>query len=61
MSITVRKVNERLRSIRQLKHLPSGFGQGKWENRRSLWGYKRLARRRRQIAAASRRANRSAA
>lgn len=52
--------SRRLRSRYQMAHKPSGHGKGKWHSRTSLWAYKRLSRRKRLIAAASRRANRSA-
>lgn len=58
MTVTIRKINPRLRSKSQLKHMPSGHGDGKWESRASLWKYKQLTRRRRLIAKASRRHNR---
>lgn len=58
MSITIRKISKRLRSKADLQHKPSGFGKGKWHSRTSLWNYKRLSRRRRLIANASRRRNR---
>jgi hypothetical protein len=52
---------KRLRSKRQLAHRPSGFGHGKWHSRTTLWAYKRKARRKRLIAADSRRQNRGRA
>lgn len=62
MSITIRKLGKakRLRSRMQMAHKPSGTGQGKWHSRVSLWAYKRLARRKRLMADASRRQNRGA-
>lgn len=48
----------RLRSRRQLAHKPNGHGKGKWHSRGALWAYKRHSRRVRQLADASRRANR---
>lgn len=59
MSITIRKLGKsrRLRSKKELAHKPSGHGKGKWQSRSSLWLYKRLSRRKRIIAAHSRRVN----
>ena len=54
---TIRKISKRLRSARDLAHMPSGRGKGKWHNRKTLWAYKCLTRRRRKIASASRRRN----
>lgn len=62
MSVQIIKTGKarRLRSRYQMAHKPSGHGKGKWHSRTSLWAYKRLSRRKRLIAAASRRANRAA-
>lgn len=62
MSVQIIKKGKarRLRSRYQMAHKPSGHGKGKWHSRTSLWAYKRLSRRKRLIAAASRRANRAA-
>jgi len=61
MTISIRKLNPRLRSKSQMAHKPNGDGKGKWHSRTTLWNYKRLARRKRQIAKASRRLNRQRA
>ena len=58
MSVTIRKVNPRLRSKRDLAHKPNGHGIGKWHSRTTLWKWKRLARRKRLISNESRRRNR---
>lgn len=58
VSIIQHGKSRRLRSIKQIVHHPTLRGTGKWHSRRSLWAYKRKARRKRLIAAASRRANR---
>lgn len=60
MTVTIRKLGKarRLRHRSQLGHKPSGRGHGKWQNRASLWAYKRASRRRRLMANASRRRNR---
>ncbi len=49
----------RLRDKKKLAHRPSGHGKGKWQSRTTLWAYKRLSRRKRIIAADSRRENRA--
>lgn len=62
MTVTIRRFGKarRLRSKKDLAK-PSGHGKGKWHSRTTLlWAYKRLSRRRRLIAAASRRRNRGA-
>jgi hypothetical protein len=51
--------SRRLRNKNQLGHKPSGWGKGKWHSRESLWNYKRKARRKNKIAAASRKRNRA--
>ena len=53
----VRK-QKRVRSKKEMAHKPSGFGKGRWHSRTTLWKSKRKDRRKRLIAAASRRANR---
>jgi hypothetical protein len=46
-------------SIRMgLPHVPTGNGQGKWEDRASLWNYKLARRQAQKRAAASRAFNR---
>ncbi len=57
MATTILKKSKRLRSKKAMAHKPSGHGKGKWHSRTSLWAYKRLSRRKRQIAARSRRIN----
>lgn len=42
----------------EMPHKPSGYGQGKWETRESLWRYKLARRKANKVAAASRRRNR---
>lgn len=63
MTLTIRKWGKarRLRSKKQMAHKPMLTGTGKWHSRTSLWAYKRLSRRKRLIANASRRRNRIAA
>ena len=63
MSVSILRFGKarRLRDRKKMAHKPSGHGQGKWHSRTSLWAYKRLSRRRRLIANASRRMNRAAA
>ncbi len=41
-----------------MPHVPSGFGQGKWENKASLWKYKLARRKACKVATASRARNR---
>lgn len=41
-----------------LPHVPTGHGQGKWEDRTSLWNYKLARRQAQKRAAASRAFNR---
>lgn len=61
MTVTIirRGKSRRLKSRKQLLHKPSGHGKGKWHSRTSLWAYKRLTRRKNQIASASRQRNRA--
>lgn len=63
MSITIKRFGKalRLRSKKDLAHKPSGHGKGRWHSRTSLWLSKRKDRRKRIIAAKSRRANRASA
>lgn len=58
MSVTIIRKSTRLRRRSQLRHKPSGRGDGKWHNLRTFWAYKLHTRRRRNIAEASRRRNR---
>lgn len=41
-----------------MPHVPTGNGQGKWEDKASLWKYKLARRKANKRAAASRRRNR---
>ena len=58
MTLAVKKLHPRLRSKKQLAHRPSGHGAGHWASRTALWKWKRKERRKRLIAAESRRDNR---
>lgn len=59
MSVTIRRLGKRLRSIADLRHKPSGWGKGKWQSMSTFWAYKMKSRRLRKIAAESRRRNRT--
>lgn len=62
MSVTVIRrwgKARRLRSMADMKHMPTVRGQGRWESKACLWRHKRKARRKRLIANASRRQNRA--
>lgn len=57
--IVRRGKGRRLKKSR-LRHYPSGHGKGRWHSFNTLWASKLKDRRKRQVSAASRAANRAA-
>lgn len=57
--IRIQTRNKCLRHPKQLGHMPSGKGKGRWQSLKTLWASKMKGRRLRRIAAASRRRNRA--
>jgi hypothetical protein len=53
----IRRLSPRLRSKSQLRHFPSGYGKGRWQDLDTFWRSKMKGRRLRNIAEESRKRN----